>query len=892
MGDWKRRRLRLDAEYASPSPAGRASSAESNDTALTAINPQPDERHRSSTTPAERTDRTGRASSIPERADLPSPKTPQSAMNAEEASSQSKPSGRRRVARACEPCREQKVKCGGQQPACERCQGYGVACYYSEGKRERVAKELEQLSNQVRNYEALLRQLQYRVDEQDARLIERALPNVRSTHRVPLPTPPNPLQQYNPADRVMISTEATASPSGTESLINDATGRMGNNSAKTFQVVDYTDEDFNRNKKAQATGFVGTYSDTSWMQKLKRDIHEESNSTVPVSSQIPSGANDESYSVASVSYFLDDIELSVAGDIDPYQLPSQAVADKLLNSYFNVVHPTFPIVGKVTFMHQYRLFYSKPSVRPGNKWLAILNLIFALAAKYTTLIEETWRGPDSDHFVYFTRACQLSINKAPLLAHPDLQQVQVEGLMSFYFLTIGQVNRSWRICGGAVRSAVAMGINLRSESKVISSTSKEIRYRVWWALYTLEHLLCIMTGRPISYAEKSCTTPLPVPFEEEDFQDPYVAGVLSNHQLRRQCLDDVLAAPPKPSLSATPTTPRNSWREAVVIHGPYQQAAARVPRMITPNVSLYFVFFIELTLIMRNAIDTLYSPGAAQRPWVEVESSILGLSEQIETWFEKLPEVFRFKEPHKDDRFVRQRASLAFRYYSTRLTISRPCLRRLDRQPSNDRESSRPVDSTATLGINSACQMLALLPDEPDVIWLNRISPWWCVLHYLMQSTAVLLIEIAYRAQHNPHGVLPIFEHAKKAVRWLHRMSSGSVDSQRAWNLCDDIIRRLARKLSLDIADLPTTRLTVETNKIPTHPTVVSTPSMDDHIMHQPAPDASASHAPKNIMVHPSVLTEYDQYLTYDMALDDLLGSPLLSPGNACFSLGDIDADY
>lgn len=438
-----------------------------------------------------------------------------------------------------------------------------------------------------------------------------------------------------------------------------------------------------------------------------------------------------------------------------------------------------------------------------------------------------------------------------------------------------------------------MGINLRSESKVISSTSKEIRYRVWWALYTLEHLLCIMTGRPISYAEKSCTTPHPVPFEEEDFQDPYVAGVLANHQLRRQCLDEVLSAPPKPSIPISSATPGNTWREAV-IHGAYQQAATNIPR-ITPNVSLYFVFFVELTLIMRKAIDTLYSPGAAQRPWVEVESSILGLSEQIDSWFRKLPDVFRFRDNHKDDRFARQRASLAFRYYSTRLTISRPCLRRLDRQPGKDREPNRPVDSTATLGIDSACQMLALLPDEPDVIWLNRVSPWWCVLHYLMQSTAVLLLEIAYRAQHNPHGVLPIFEHAKKAVRWLHRMSSGSVDSQRAWNLCDDIIRRLAGKLALDVSDLPVTRRTAETSKSkpPANPTVIPTPSVDDdHIRPQAAPDASTSHVPKNIMVHPSVLTEYDQYLTYDMALDDLLGSPLLSPGNPCVGLSDIDADY
>ena len=47
---------------------------------------------------------------------------------------------KRRVSRACDPCREQKTKCSGQRPACQRCRESGIACLYTDRKRERAAR--------------------------------------------------------------------------------------------------------------------------------------------------------------------------------------------------------------------------------------------------------------------------------------------------------------------------------------------------------------------------------------------------------------------------------------------------------------------------------------------------------------------------------------------------------------------------------------------------------------------------------------------------------------------------------------------------------------------------------------------------------------------------------
>ena len=170
----------------------------------------------------------------------------------------------------------------------------------------------------------------------------------------------------------------------------------------------------------------------AWLYRLKRDLEQDI--PTPVSEQ------PDRPSISSLNYFQDDTEISYLDTADIAARPSQAIADKLVEDYFQAIHPSFPIVGKALFLSQYRAFYSTRTVRPGKRWIAILNLVFAIAAKHLVLVANE-PHEYGDHLVYFARAWRLSVDKVALLDHPNLQQVQVEGLSAFYLLSIGHVNR-------------------------------------------------------------------------------------------------------------------------------------------------------------------------------------------------------------------------------------------------------------------------------------------------------------------------------------------------------------------------------------------------------------------------------------------------------------------
>lgn len=82
---------------------------------------------------------------------------------------------RRRSARACEPCRQRKVKCDGIRPVCRLCAENNIACKYLDIKRVREQKQLGVLARKVDRYEDLLRELEPESDAGLARKIQRAL---------------------------------------------------------------------------------------------------------------------------------------------------------------------------------------------------------------------------------------------------------------------------------------------------------------------------------------------------------------------------------------------------------------------------------------------------------------------------------------------------------------------------------------------------------------------------------------------------------------------------------------------------------------------------------------------------------------------------------------------
>lgn len=205
-------------------------------------------------------------------------------------------------------------------------------------------------------------------------------------------------------------------------------------SKSPLSATNFNEEDFNHDEEIRATGFLGESSEIAWLYGLKRDLGE--------GARMSSFSDDSNHpSPLPSDNSVGDSEILFQDLVDTSQVPPQATAKQLVDSYFQVAHTSFPFIGKVYFLRQCESFYSNPMVRPGKRWMAVLNLVFAIASRHSWLMGGSSGGSHHEHTVYFSRAWLLSMHNANLLEHPDLQQVQVEGLVSLYLLSVGEVDR-------------------------------------------------------------------------------------------------------------------------------------------------------------------------------------------------------------------------------------------------------------------------------------------------------------------------------------------------------------------------------------------------------------------------------------------------------------------
>ncbi|KAJ5939721.1 hypothetical protein N7466_002855 [Penicillium verhagenii] len=331
-----------------------------------------------------------------------------------------------RVSRACDTCRGQKAKCSGQRPACQRCRQSDMTCIYSNTKGDRDAKQFADLTSRTQICEGLLRNLHPYLDRQLAIQVEKLIDGLPVTS--PMILNPSPIKDVQ---------EATNNP---------------------IKQNDHTVEDRKMHRISQATGFVGRPSESGFLSPLL------------------------------TNNFLDDTQVLAPNSTDNSDYPSENAATQLVECYFQNAHASFPLISKLVFLEQFRRFYANADPEPGRKWIAILNMILAIASRHSSLVR---KQPRSD-LPYFTRAWELYTRDFAVLEHPSLQQVQIESLISLYLLSVGQINRlvhlftaftrpglirnrASRMCGIALRSAVAMEIHLPTQGvTVITASGKQL----------------------------------------------------------------------------------------------------------------------------------------------------------------------------------------------------------------------------------------------------------------------------------------------------------------------------------------------------------------------------------------------------------------------------------
>lgn len=534
------------------------------------------------------------------------------------------------------------------------------------------------------------------------------------------------------------------------------------------------DENLHEDDRARATGFVGRNSEAQWLRAValahleRVDEEPPGQSAQSNASRVP--GRDQ---VNSFSFWADSESVDPDVYIDPYELPQPDTAKRLLQFYMLKVHDSFPILPRKPFEDQFRVYFA--AVQNGNaphlspKWQAILNLVFAIGAKYSHLVKADWQADKRDHLVYQARARAFSLNESTFTSHADIPQIQSLGLLAFYWLSIGQVSRAWMIIGMALRAAYSLGLHVRNEDPSASAVKRESLVRTWWSLYSLERTLSIITGRPSTIVDSHCSVPLPVPVPEGTVSDEVEAA----YRMPKGNAGMLYVASPTFSVSSnTAFEFSNSTCGAA-----------------TANSGSYFRAVVQLSVITQDVLTSLYSAGTSLRTSNEIQQHTMQLVQRIDEWVTALPVELNSQDPSSDlsNKFARERMLLGFQLCSARILLTRPYLRQPWKEVKEPNFSRRMAD----MCVEAARTVVASLPDDPRPEQIYDRGPWWCIVHHLVQAVSVFLLGLSCTPSNSQESISMVY-FVKKVLRWLEAMQDPV--AERAHSIALGLLQTVARR--------------------------------------------------------------------------------------------------
>ncbi|KAI4177126.1 MAG: hypothetical protein LQ343_000608 [Gyalolechia ehrenbergii] len=430
--------------------------------------------------------------------------------------------------------------------------------------------------------------------------------------------------------------------------------------------------------------------------------------------------------------------------------------------------------------------------------------------------------------------------------------------------------------GIAVRQALTLGLHLRNEDPNLVDFAKEIRYRVWWAVASTERTLSVMVGRPSCFVGSDCSAPLPLPLEEEmsmSTNQPYDAVAV--RQTRRLSAEDEGFPDRSTSTPSSVSSKANPWslRDSPMPRSSYNLVDRNT---ISPNNGLFFLYITKLKLLDEDILKQLYRPEIMKKSWATVQSIMLRFQERLDRWRSGLHTVFDFTRNQPEQSFSRQRICLGLMYYSTVIIIKRPCLCKLEEKIPNETKRAKDIDrASASECVLAAQSMVDLLPDEINLARMYQTSPWWNMVHHLMQAATVLMLEISFSAIHCPDSTDVLILAAQKSVAWLQSMAADDLAAARAWRMSSDMLGKVAPRIGRRI-DERLTRLSQTGDDVSMQDLLMPSPNYNaasSAYLPMTSDDADYASMQPQMSWEPLMFTSYDNYL-----MDNDLSNTQLPP--------------
>ncbi|KAF1811737.1 hypothetical protein P152DRAFT_418407 [Eremomyces bilateralis CBS 781.70] len=432
-----------------------------------------------------------------------------------------RPTGSRRIStsNACVECRRRKIRCDGTKP-CSQCQWYQHpgACSYSKPTQRVVPsrKLVEKLSSTIDQYQTVISRL----------FPSKTIESLSSLPRedllslaLSLPTSSTSSPATGEPHNQRIQTQSRSD--GTDSLdtLEQAADHDGEDLIKSIEPItklqSISDDVNGLSMSDRHSSYVGISSITAAMKVIMKTAPNARIFTTLVSTDTaqPSRAS-------SPPLETDDLN----------GLPPLAEGQRLLASYFEHVHPFFPMLDEKAFRKTYMLHE-----RSDGSWMGLLNMVFALGSLAAGTSENV------AHLNYFRRTREY-LNMEHMLPG-SFERLQTLGMMGGYYVHyLNRPNEAHAILQAALSIACSLGLHREYPGERPTSTANgadgsnipvhqgskvdsrlaEMRRRAWWSLYCLEAWATTTSGRPSIGTSPAITVREPgeAPHQTLDPNDP------------------------------------------------------------------------------------------------------------------------------------------------------------------------------------------------------------------------------------------------------------------------------------------------------------------------------------------------------------------------------------
>ncbi|KAJ5595430.1 uncharacterized protein N7459_001638 [Penicillium hispanicum] len=218
---------------------------------------------------------------------------------------------------------------------------------------------------------------------------------------------------------------------------------------------------------------------------------------------------------------------------------TRAQEEYFLTLLWQSFHCVYPVLSEPEFRQYYNSLWSSstPDGIPTRKSSALVDVLLAVCIQYSSAFvvggenqqrnsEGGWQAPNANlaSRLYYQRAQRLLQSE---LESPDIIVVQSHIYSIVYLYNISLLNTAHITLGATVRIAHALRLHIRPLDG-LSPERQELQRRIWWTLYRLDTQLSMTLDRPplIQLSDVSCGLP------GDDREHARLSGTVlfSNHE--------------------------------------------------------------------------------------------------------------------------------------------------------------------------------------------------------------------------------------------------------------------------------------------------------------------------------------------------------------------------